>query len=164
MEILLLGNPKLRVKSEYITDFNCVETKESCKILKESLEEFREKHKFGRGIAAIQIGIPKRIIALNLGNGTFVIMNPTIIKRSTEKFMLWDDCMSFPDLAVKVERNCSIDLEFYDEAGVKKVWENLSQDVSELLQHEIDHLDGILAIDRVESTKDILYKSELNKK
>ncbi len=73
---------------------------------------------------------------------------------------MWDDCMSFPDLAVRVKRHTSIDIEYQDENGEPRVWSALGQAASELLQHEIDHLDGILAVDRAISEDDIIYKSE----
>jgi peptide deformylase len=68
--------------------------------------------------------------------------------------------MSFPDLVVKVERNSFISISYYDETGKSMEWNNLSKDISELLQHEIDHLDGILAVDRAVEKRDIIYKKE----
>ena len=56
--------------------------------------------------------------------------------------------MSFPWLMVKVCRNCSISVRYTSDSGENVHWENIDQATSELLQHEIDHLDGILAIDR----------------
>ncbi len=161
--VLILGNPILRKKSNQVFDFgdNC--NLKDFRTLKTELEDFREQNGFGRGIAGIQIGIKKRIIALNFGEGPFVIINPEIIERSDESFTLWDDCMSFPDLMVRVERNKSIGVKYQDENGSIKEWKNIEQDKSELLQHEIDHLDGIMAIDRAISKTDIIYRNEFNK-
>jgi peptide deformylase len=103
------------------------------------------------------------MIALNLGEGPFVIVNPRIVRRSSEAFRMWDDCMSFPDLVVRVERHCSIDVEYFDEGGSRKEWLALDRATSELLQHEIDHLDGVLAIDRAIEASDIIYKEEYSK-
>lgn len=158
--VLILGNPLLRSISNEVMEFESIEIKKDMEDLSASLEEFRGKNGFGRGIAAIQIGIKKRMIALNLGKGPFVIFNPKITQRSEEKFLLWDDCMSFPDLLARVSRNESISIEYQDENGMNNRWENIDQALSELLQHEIDHLDGILATDRVNEPKDIIYKSE----
>jgi peptide deformylase len=162
-DVLILGNPILRQVSTTITQFDDSELKEEIKDLKEALETFRKKHGFGRGIAAIQIGIPKRMIALNLGKGTYIILNPEITQYSTDTFTLWDDCMSFPDLVVRVRRNRSISIEYQDEHGENRVWDTLGIAESELLQHEIDHLDGILATDRAIEKTDIIYKNEYNK-
>jgi peptide deformylase len=161
--ILVLGNPVLREQCKIISDFDSKAFLEEINELKIALDTFRENYGFGRGIAAIQIGILKRIIALNLGHGTFVIVNPLITRKSSETFTLWDDCMSFPDLVVRVKRYKTINLEYQDEIGKKKEWNNLGEAESELLQHEIDHLDGVMAIDRAIGKKDILYKTEFNK-
>jgi peptide deformylase len=61
---------------------------------------------------------------------------------------MWDDCMSFPSLLVRVQRHESISLRYLNETGEGCEWNNLGREESELVQHEIDHLDGILAIDR----------------
>jgi peptide deformylase len=161
--VLVLGNPTLRLKSEEIREFSGVAFERDLSELKEALEDFRSRNGFGRGIAAIQIDIARRMIALNLGKGPFVIVNPRIVRRSPEAFRMWDDCMSFPDLVVRVERHVSIDVEYFDERGERKEWSGLDQATSELLQHEIDHLDGILATDRAIETQDIIYKDEYSR-
>ena len=73
---------------------------------------------------------------------------------------LWDDCFSFPDILVKVRRHKRIEISYVDEAGERK---NLiaADALSELLQHEIDHINGVLAIDRAISKRDIILRSEL---
>jgi len=157
MSVLILGNPILRETSQWITDF---ENKTDFIELKKELEEFRRINGFGRGIAGIQIGIKKRIIALNFGEGPFVIVNPKIVYRSSELFTMWDDCMSFPDLLVRVERSKTINIRYQDEDGNNREWNDIEQATAELLQHEMDHLDGILAIDRAIKKTDIIYRSE----
>jgi len=115
--------------------------------LEATLTAFRRAHGFGRGIAAPQIGALDRFIALDLGEGPFVLVNPEITWRSRDTFTLWDDCMSFPFLRVKLRRHASISLRYQDRAGAEKAWAELAPAESELLQHELDHLDGVLAID-----------------
>ena len=61
---------------------------------------------------------------------------------------MWDDCMSFPSLLVRLQRSYSISLRYRDEHGALHEWARLDQAASELLQHELDHLDGVLAVDR----------------
>ncbi|THB75924.1 MAG: peptide deformylase [Desulfobulbaceae bacterium] len=158
--ILILGNPLLRETSEPITDFSEKTNRADFDRLKSALENFRQKNGFGRGMAGIQIGIKKRIVALNLGEGPFVIINPEIIERSNARFTMWDDCMSFPDLMVRVARNKSIGIRFQDEKGLLHEWRDIEQDKAELLQHEIDHLDGIMAVDRAITPTDIIYRNE----
>jgi peptide deformylase len=159
-EVLLLGNPLLREKSSPVTDFRSQETRGQIAMLKQVLDEFRNQNGFGRGIAGPQIGILKRIVALNLGQGSFVIINPKITCRSKCTFTMWDDCMSFPHLLIRLERNLSIDIVYEDERGIEHEWKGVDQARSELLQHEIDHLDGILAIDHALDAKSIIYRSE----
>lgn len=81
---------------------------------------------------------------MNLGERPFCIANPEIVWRSEERFTLWDDCMSFPFLLVRLSRHVSISVRYTDEEGVERSWEKLDRPESELLQHEIDHLDGVV--------------------
>ena len=145
--VLLVGDPRLRRVAAPVsrTDPGLVD---GVARLHATLARFRAEHGFGRAISATQIGVARRFIALNLGEGPFTMFNPEITWRSGETFTLWDDCMSFPFLLVRVARDASIGVEFEDEAGHRQHWERLDRATSELLQHEIDHLDGVLAIDR----------------
>ena len=113
-----------------------------------TLDEFRRQNGFGRGIAAPQIGLSWRVLACRLdGRSERLLFNPRIVWRSAETFAMWDDCFSFPELMVPVRRHASVSVEFVDENGRVKLWDRLDQSVSELLQHEIDHLDGVLSLD-----------------
>jgi peptide deformylase len=145
--VLLLGDPRLRQISEPVRDLTDSVLKSEISRLMAVLEAFRAKNGFGRAIAAPQIGIAKRLIALNLGKGPFCVANPQITWKSRERFTLWDDCMSFPFLLVRLSRHTSISVRYTDEEGVERNWEKLDRSTSELLQHETDHLDGVLAID-----------------
>lgn len=113
-----------------------------------ALTKFRMANGFGRAIAAPQVGHAIRMIAMNLNNKKYTIFNPIITQRSSETFTMWDDCLSFPDLMASVQRHKSVSVRFIDEDGTTVVWENCDQALSELLQHEIDHLDGILAVNK----------------
>jgi peptide deformylase len=66
---------------------------------------------------------------------------------SEEKFRLWDDCFSFPDLLVWLERSRSLRLRYTDEQGAEQRLDAFGP-LAELIQHEMDHLDGVLAVDR----------------
>ena len=145
--VLLVGDPRLRRVAAPISRTE-PRLMDDVARLHATLARFRAEHGFGRAISATQIGLARRFIALNLGEGPFTMFNPEITRRSGETFTLWDDCMSFPFLLVRVARDASIDVEFEDEAGRRQRWERLDRATSELLQHEIDHLDGVLAIDR----------------
>jgi peptide deformylase len=72
-----------------------------------------------------------------------VIINPVFEYLSEEMFELWDDCMSFPNLLVKVKRHKNLTIKYLDERWHPQIWQ-VKDAISELLQHEYDHLDGIL--------------------
>src|SRR5262245_19889546 len=145
-EILLLGNPQLWHPSAPITNCQSRETRELIHDLAATLDNFREKNGFGRGIAAPQIGVQHRVLFLNIGE-SFPLINPTITRASRATMELWDDCFSIPNLMIRVRRHVEVDVSYTDEHGAQRVMK-ASGDLSELLQHEIDHVNGILATDR----------------
>ncbi len=113
-----------------------------------TLAAFRDRHGYGRALAAPQAGILRRVIVVNLGATPFALVNPEITWRSPETFEVWDDCLSVPDCVVRVRRHRSIALRYQDDRGRLREWPDLPPDLAELLQHEIDHLDGVLMRER----------------
>lgn len=146
--VLQLGDPQLRQVSAPVLNFADSTFRENSHQLHATLAAFRRAHGFGRAISAPQIGVPQRFIALTLGTGPQLLVNPEVMWTSQETFTMWDDCMSFPSLLVRVQRYSSISLRYRDEHGAPHDWTRLNQATSELLQHELDHLDGVLAVDR----------------
>ena len=146
-KVLLLGDPGLREICRPVADVDDADFREDRDRLHATLEAFRAEHGFGRAISAPQIGVPRRFIAINLGEGPFTMINPEITWRSADTFTMWDDCMSFPFLLVRVRRHRSMSVRFMDDDGEIRTMDRLDQATSELLQHEIDHLDGVLAVD-----------------
>ena len=103
---------------------------------------FRAKHGFGRAIAAPQIGLSKRIICLQLEK-PLVMINPILQAEGDETMELWDDCMSFPCLLVKLKRHRKIRVSYTDIEG--QVQEEIMEgDRAELIEQEYDHLDDVL--------------------
>ena len=143
--ILQLGDPMLREISSQVIDHAAA--RPVLVDLRDTLHEFRRTHGFGRGISAIQIGIPQRIIYIEFESTPYCLINPDMVSASNSRFTLWDDCFSFPDLLVRLERAESVRVRYTDETGATRELD-VRGAFSELLQHEIDHLDGILAIDR----------------
>jgi peptide deformylase len=115
--------------------------------LRDTLHEFRRTHGFGRGISAVQIGVLERIIYMEFEDTAYCVINPEWEYMSPEKFEVWDDCFSFPDLLVRLERSESVRFRYYDEHGAPVTLQATGA-FAELIQHEMDHLDGILAVDR----------------
>jgi len=157
-DILLLGNPLLWQPAAPVTP-GSVEVGEIIRDLAATLADFRERRGFGRAIAAPQIGHPARIVFMNVGEPRPLI-NPTIVSRSEEQMELWDDCFSFPDLLVRVRRSVEVKIRYQDERGVEQELLAKNQ-LAELLQHELDHLDGILATDRAVDMRAIAMRSEV---
>jgi peptide deformylase len=87
------------------------------------------------------------------------LINPTVVWESRERIELWDDCFSFPDLLVRVSRAARIRVSYRNEHGAEHRLE-AEGDLAELLQHEIDHLDGILAVDQAVAPGALCTRSE----
>ena len=157
-EILLLGNPKLFEICEPVQETQLEQIEPIIQDLHDTLMAFREKYDAGRAIAAPQIGAMKRVVYMHIGEPV-VFINPVLYLKSVEMMELWDDCMSFPELLVKVHRHQRCRITYRDEN-----WEEqsmaLEESLSELLQHEVDHLDGILALQRAINERSFALRSQ----
>lgn len=155
-DILKLGDPRLYEVCEPVLKSDLPMVPEWTQQLHEAMEDIRRVYGFGRGIAAPQLGIMKRMFYLNLDR-PYIILNPELKGLSGELFELWDDCMSFPNLLVKVKRHQSLTLEYWDENWEKQCWK-VEGAISELIQHEYDHLDGVLCTMRAIDEKSFKWK------
>ncbi len=160
-EILRLGNSQLYEMSEEITEADLVSLSEWVQDLHDTLMDYRERYGAGRAVAAPQIGIKKRLLYMYMDK-PYIFINPVMSFPDNEKYTLLDDCMSFPGLIVKVERYKRAELSYFDkDFNPQKMY--LEGDLSELLQHEYDHLDGILATMRAIDNKS-LYLEQMKRK
>ena len=141
-DILLLGDPRLYEVCQPVIKEELPLVNGWVKDMHEVMEAIRTEYGFGRAIAAPQLGIMKRLIYMNIDKPV-VFINPEFTYLSDDLFELWDDCMSLPMLFVKVRRHKTATIKFLDQNWQEQVW-NLEGDLCELLQHEYDHLDGIL--------------------
>lgn len=134
--------------------------------LADTLAHWRAETGYGRGIAAPQLGMLQRVIFLKLPGGQpWPLINPEIVERSAEKIVVWDACLSFLSIFMQVERHREIKVRYQNPAGETLTIEaGEERNLSELLQHEIDHLDGLLAIDRVIDLKTICTREEFEKR
>jgi peptide deformylase len=161
-EVLLLGNRDLRKLSKKVVSFD-EEIKKIIHDLEDTLVSLQKKYKIGRALAAPQIGYFKRIVFMQRGNKRFVMINPEIVWKSDDTFDVWDSCFSFNvAFFVNIERYKKIKIEYLDENG-KAQTGYFSDDLSELFQHEIDHLDGILCTDHLKDNSKIVMRSEWEK-
>lgn len=155
-EILLLGNPVLYEISEEVKEEELELLRPVFEDMFDCIRGIRRDYGFGRAIAAPQIGVKKRLICM-LTDQPRVIINPTLEPVGDELMELWDDCMSFPKLLVRVRRYRRCILRYRDENWQPQ--ELLMEDgMSELIQHEYDHLNGILATMRAVDSKSFVMK------
>jgi peptide deformylase len=155
--ILQLGDPLLHGRCEAAEPRSAGEV---IRDLADTLDAFRGRSGFGRGIAAPQIGVRKRVIFVRMPSGfAGALINPRVERQGVERFELWDDCFSFPELLVRVSRAVEIRVAYQDETGAERSLD-ARDDFSELLQHEIDHLDGILATQRAVSPTALMTRAE----
>ncbi len=159
-DILLLGNPKLYETSEAVREGNLGSLEPVITDLHDTLTAFRQRWGAGRAIAAPQIGVMKRLVYLHI-NEPVVFINPHFEDESEAMMEVWDDCMSFPELLVKVRRHERCRLVYRDMNWERQTTE-LEGDLSELLQHEVDHLDGVLAVSRAVDATSFALRSQQN--
>lgn len=141
LEIKRIGNPVLREKAKDVD----VSDAQLTQLIDEMKETLHEVH--GLGLASNQVGILKRVFVYDLGEGADVIVNPQIVWRSDETTTDTEGCLSIPGVEVHVERAEKVTVEGYDLKGDKKSFEAEGL-LARLFQHEIDHLDGTMIIDR----------------
>src|ERR1700692_688784 len=164
--VLQLGNPLLRHKSVSAEDPTAPEIRNLVQDLADTLAHWRSVTGYGRAIAAPQLGELQRVIFLRLRRTEpWPLINPEITERSEEKIVVWDACLSFLSIFMQVERHREIVVRYQDLRGE---WQELrareERNLSELLQHEIDHLDGILAVDRVTDIRTMCTREEFEKR
>lgn len=158
-DVLRIGDPRLRAVARRVEDPAAPEVAGVVADLADTLRHWRTTTTYGRGIAAPQIGVPLRLVYLDLGE-PWPMVNPAIVARSAATRVWWDACLSF-DLRffAEVVRADTVDVRYQDLDGN---WHTVHGDdtLSELLQHELDHLDGVLASDRMTDPRTICLREE----
>ena len=158
-----LGDPILRVRCERVQDPKSPAVRLVADDLRDTLRSARTKYKMGRALAAPQVGAPVRVVFVELkGKQRWVMVNPEITDVGSEDFLVWDDCFCFPQLLVRVSRAYQVAVSYFDLKG-KTHTMSVEGAMAELLQHELDHLDGILAIDRPAGTDPFSFRAEWEK-
>lgn len=121
----------------------------------------------GVGLAAPQVGVSKRIVVIDISHEDekiepYYLVNPEIIWKSEEKVCGEEGCLSVPEQRAEVERHASVKLRYLDYNGQEH--EELIEDfLAIVIQHELDHLDGILYIDRLSRLKRQILLKKLQK-
>jgi peptide deformylase len=154
LEIKKYPNPILRKKAEDIKEIT-PEIKELAKNMIETMEKAD-----GVGLAGPQVGISKKIIAVQTENGPSVFLNPKILKRFGKKIKMKEGCLSVPNILVEVKRKDGIKVRVLTLEGKDQVIEAKGFQ-SRIFQHEIDHLNGIMIIDKLGFLKKLKIKKQL---
>lgn len=157
--IIQLGNPRLRQPSRPVRQEELPSIHDLALDMYDTLLQFRQQAGYGRGIAAPQVGVNKRVVVIAHQGRPLVLLNPKIIKNSEEKFTVWDSCFSCPGLWYRVERHRHVTVEYRDLNWQLRLTE-ASGSMAELMQHELDHLDGRMAIDLVTDTNSFCTTEE----
>ncbi len=160
-EIIELGNSYLGQLCRPVEEPTAASVSALISDLEDTLSSFREECGFGHGIAAPQIGALERVVYVDMGTDGFrgALINPEITEESPERYEMWDCCFSFPRLLVRVTRATDVRVDYLDESGTRRTLEATGE-LSSLLQHEIDHLGGVLAIERAVSPKAFMSRGE----
>lgn len=156
MEICLFGDELLRKRADEIADVT-----PEIKQLAENMLETMYYHE-GLGLAAPQIGVSLRLAVIDVrheGSGKIVLINPVICGMGKMQTME-EGCLSFPGIAVPVERAAELTVEFTNLSGQRKKRE-MRGVAAQAVQHEIDHLDGMLLVDRMSVARRALLAGRL---
>ncbi|NLX34027.1 MAG: peptide deformylase [Thermotogaceae bacterium] len=153
--MIYIGNPLLRLVSKKIEVFD--------EKLREFVEELSKAMyvEDGVGLAAPQVGVSKRIFVYDAGEGIRVVINPEFLWKSEETVQMEEGCLSIPGIYADLFRPSSVKLRYQDVEGNFHE-EELSEYAARIVQHEADHLEGVLFVDHLSSAKRALLKSKLN--
>ncbi len=161
LEVLEYPHPILKQKAEKVTQIDDA--------LRKTLDDMLETmyDDAGCGLAAPQVGILKRMVVIDIAHedeepAPMFLINPEIIWRSEERVCGEEGCLSVPDMRAEVERFAKVRLRYLDRDGHEQ--ELLAEDFLAIaVQHELDHLDGILYIDRISRLKRQMLLKKLEK-
>jgi len=157
-----LGDPVLRARCQMVEKPSSAAVRLVADDLRDTLAQAREKYEMGRALAAPQIGAPLRLVVVETPGLNATLVNPEITDVGPDDFQVWDDCFSFPNLYVRVTRAHQVTVAYQDLRG-KPHSLSLEGPLAELVQHEIDHLDGILAVDRAAGLDPFAFRAEWEK-
>ena len=115
----------------------------------------------GIGLAAPQVGIPLRMFVADVGDGLLVVANPEIQEREGSERMV-EGCLSLPEIHVEIERSRQIFLSGLTASGEERTWE-CSDLMARVVQHEIDHLDGVLITDHATFTERLILRRQMKR-
>ena len=143
LKIVVAGAPVLREVAQPVERID----KKLQRLLRDMAETMYAAD--GVGLAAPQVGVSKRVVVIDVGEGLYELINPEIVKREG-KVLGSEGCLSVPDYEGEVERSEYVECEFTDKTGQRMLL-SASGLLAICIQHELDHLDGILFIDKAKT-------------
>lgn len=143
LKIVIAGAPVLREVAQPVERID----KKLQRLLRDMAETMYAAD--GVGLAAPQVGVSKRVVVIDVGEGLYELINPEIVKREG-KVLGSEGCLSVPDYEGEVERYEYVECEFTDKTGQRMLL-SASGLLAICIQHELDHLDGILFIDKAKT-------------
>ena len=161
-DVLQLGHPLLRAPCAPVDDPASPEVAALADDLRDTVRHWRATTGYGRAIAAPQVGVLARVVYIDVGD-LGALVNPRIVETSVERMVVWDACLSFLSIVCQVLRHRWIVVRYETTAGDTREI-RAEGDLSELLQHEIVHLDGILTVDRVVDPRTFCSREEFEKR
>lgn len=150
-------------KEVSVKDIKTKDFQAKIKYLKDSMRKYRRVTGFqGRGITAVQLGIPERFSVVYTPKKLLIIINPKITKISKAKYLFPEICMSAAPIISPTVRPAWIEFEYHDENGRKNYWktkDKIRQEriLNRVFQHEFDHMDGIINIDKL-TGKELIFE------
>ena len=150
--ILTADEPILREKTRRVTDFDA----SLHRLLDDMLETMRDAP--GIGLAANQIGVPLQVAVIEIDGTLTELINPKVVRRSGEA-LDWEGCLSIPGFVAEVERSAKVTVKARDRHG-REFRVKGEELLARALQHEVDHLNGVLYIDYLESLEELVRVSE----
>lgn len=146
--IVLSEDPVLRKKSRPVDEVN-----DKIRQLLDDMAETMYHSKIGAGLAAPQVGVLKRLVVIDMGDGLIKLVNPKLVEAEGEQEVI-EGCLSFPNRWGKLKRPYRVKVEALNEMGEPVTYEAVG-DKAKCFCHEIDHLDGILFVDKVTEFVDL---------
>lgn len=160
LDVRYYGDPVLRKTAADVEVFG----EDIAKLAEDMIETMRGED--GVGLAAPQVGVPIRMFVVDVTEGEeppVVAVNPEFAYLSDEKEADDEGCLSLPEISIKVNRSARVTLKARDAKGEPFTIENADGLLARALQHEFDHLNGILLIDHVSSVQRGLLRGKLKK-
>ena len=160
---LELGHPLLRQPAQLVQDPLSPETQQLIADLWDTLYDFHQRHGWGRALAAPVIGVSASVVVVDYAGQQLVLINPRFERWSRTQVVAYESCLTFGGLWGQVSRPAQVAVVALDATGQEQRYD-LSGELSRIVQHEIDHLDGLVWLDRDPDLSTICTNNEYRRR